>query len=275
MNLKQYIVFWDQEIKKLLSSRSSFTSYPMSLGIGEPPLQGDFIPEPFMGNPDEFSFVIVNLNPGPAAPHSCIRHKNTPGMFVNKVEVEGYSTAVSSFPYLRDCPYSYNGKNVNLIDWNNSPGRKWWKEKERWIKHKIKLFDSSYDGQDPIPNDLLPFAMEMYAWHTCKWPKSLNNKMKKSGTYGKVVKDNVIDPLYEAIQNSKFKTAFCVGKPIGEIIDSFGVFKIKKHHVITKKTKRHYDVYEDGKGNRIINTWAQGGNKFPSGDFETAEASII
>ena len=265
-----------------MSSRSSSTSYPMSVGIGVPPLQGDFIPEPFMGNPDEFSFVIVNLNPGPAAPHSCIRHKSTPGMFVNKVDVEGYSTAVSSFPYLRDCPYSYNGKNVNLINWNSSPGRKWWKEKERWIKHKIKLFEPSYKIEEPIPNNLLPFAMEMYAWHTCEWPKILENKMnaknkKYSKKYGTDVKDKVIDPLYDAIKKSRFHIAFCVGKPIGEIIASFCLFKKTNSTPIKpiSTIERYYDVYEDGKGNRVINTWAKGGNKFPRRDFETAEASII
>lgn len=269
MNLSDYINYWDKKIVAFLAYRSSSYIYPTSFGIGEPPLQGDFIPEPFMGNPDEFSFVIVNLNPGAGVPHSWLHCQDIPGTLVNKVKKIGYSNAVCDFPYLQD------ENTVGLIDWNNSPGRVWWKEKESWIKHKIKLFELSYKIEEPIPNNLLPFAMEMYAWHTCEWPKSLNNKMKKSGTYGKLVKDNVIDPLYEAIQNSKFKTAFCVGKPIGEIIDSFGVFKIKKHHVITKKTTRYYDVYEDGKGNRIINTWAQGGNKFPSADFKSEEEKII
>lgn len=265
MNLKQYIYFWDQEINNLLSSRSSSTSYPMSLGIGVPPLQGDFIPEPFMGNPDEFSFVIVNMNPGAGTPHSWLHCQNIPGTLVNKVKKIGYSNAVCDFPYLQD------EKTVGLIDWNNSPGRFWWKEKESWIKHKIKLFEPSYKIEEPIPNNLLPFAMEMYAWHTSKWPQSLNKSMQNGKNFGKEVKDNVMDSLYDAIKRSKFHRAFCVGKPIGDIIESFGVFKIKKHHVITKKTTRHYDVYEDGKGNRIINTWAQGGNKFPSADFSDEE----
>lgn len=267
MTLSQYINFWDTTIKNLFVN-PSINSYPMNLGIK---IQKDFMPEPFIGNPDDFSFVIVNLNPGAGVCHSCFKQQNVIGTFVNKVKAQGYSNAVKDFPYLRD------GKVVGLVNWNNSPGRKWWKKKERWIKHMLNVCDTNYKPKDPIPEGYYPFAMELFAWHTEKWPSTLNNKMKKTGKYGTDIYNNVIEPLHEAIQKSKFKFAFCVGKPIGDIISSFGFNKLNSNPIqpLPLKKKRFYDVYHDGNGCYIINTWAQGGNTYPSISFEDKEKELI
>ena len=230
------------------------------------------MPEPFIGNPDDFSFVIVNLNPGAGVCHSCFKQQNVIGTFVNKVKAQGYSNAVKDFPYLRD------GKVVGLVDWNDSPGRRWWKSKERWIKHMLDMCDNSYNQKDPIPEGYYPFAMELFAWHTKEWPSTLNKKMKSSGAHGPVVSSNVIEPLHEAIQKSKFQFAYCVGKPIGDIISSFGFDKLNSNPIQPLKNlkkKRFYDVYHDGNDCYIINTWAQGGNTYPSILFEDAERDLI
>lgn len=189
MNLSDYLFFGDEAINNLFAY-PPVNSYPMSLGVD---IQKDYMPEPFMGNPDNFSFVIVNLNPGAGVCHSCFKQQNVSGTFINKVKTLGYSNAVKDFPYLRD------GKTVGLTDWDDSPGRKWWKNKERWIKHILNVCDSSYNPDEPIPEDRFPFAMELYAWHTKSWPSTLNEKMEKNGVFGTDIGNNVIEPLYDAM----------------------------------------------------------------------------
>lgn len=266
MNLSSYIDQWNKIIKGLLANPPQISN-PLSCNIA---IQSDFIPEPYMGDPDNCSFVIVNLNPGTGQCHSCIKQKDIAGTLVNKVKTNGYGNAVKNFPYLR------NGATAGLIDWDNSGGRRWWKGKERWIKHIIKMFEPSYNTEDAIPEKYYPFAMEMFAWHTMSWPSELNKKMKKNGIYGPTIKNEVLEPLYDAIQKSKFKFAFCVGKPIGNIIGSFPLFSKKNKEPIQPigSINRFYDIYFDDKGCYIINTWAPGGNTYPSEAFEKEEELI-
>ena len=267
MNLLQYINSWDTDIVNWLSNSPNYR-FPIVTCDKKIIV---FMPEPFMGDPDNCSFVIVNLNPGAGVWHSCINQKAVTGTLINKVATLGYSKAIMDFPYLQD------ETTVRLTNWDDSPGKKWWKSKERWIKHIIKMYEPSYNTGDTIPHDLYPFAMEMFAWHTTKWPKSLNKQMKAGGAYGATIKDEVFAPLYEAIQKSKFKFAFCVGKPIGDIISSFGLF-VKTNSLPIQPLptkKRFYDVYSDGKGCHIVNTWAQGGNTYPSADFEKEEEMLF
>ena len=263
MNLSGYIQFWNHTIAGLFTNPLP-TNFPMSLGVN---IQNNFIPEPFMGDPGNCSFVIVNLNPGAGVCHSCFNQQNVSGTLINKVKTQGYSNAVKDFPYLRD------GKTVGLTDWDDSPGRKWWKSKERWIKHMLNVCVPFYDPSNPI----YPFAMELFAWHTKSWPSTLNGKMEKSGIFGSTIESDVIEPLHEVIKGSKFKFAFCVGKPIGDITGSFAMFKkLNSSPIQPLPTKeRFYDVYSDDKGCYIVNTWAQGGNKYPSDAFYKKEEKIF
>ena len=267
MNLLNYVQFWDQTIASLFASTPT-TTFPMSKGVK---IQKDFMPEPFMGDPNNCSFVIVNLNPGAGVCHSCFKQQNVNGTLINKVKTLDYSNAVKDFPYLRD------GKTVGLTDWDDSPGKKWWENKERWIKHMLNVCEPAYDSGYPIPDGYYPFAMELFAWHTKSWPSTLNGKMEKRGTFGSTIESDVIDPLHEAIKKSKFKIAICVGKPIGTIIGSFSVFTKRNPAPIQpiKGVNRFYDIYDAGSNCHIINTWAQGGNTYPSVKFEKKEEIMI
>ena len=268
MKLSSYIAFWNKEIASLLSPTG--TGFPMSLGVS---IQKDYIPEPFMGDPtpNSYSFVIVNLNPGTGVCHSCIKQQNVGSTLIHKVKTMGYSVAVKDFPYLQ------KGTDVGLIDWDDSPGRKWWEGKERWIKHMISVCNPSYNSSDPILDGYYPFAMELFAWHTKSWPNTLNKKMESSGVHGSVVYSDVIEPLYEAIKGSKYKFAFCVGKPIGNIIGSFPLFSKKNKEPIQPigSINRFYDIYFDNKGCYIINTWAPGGNTYPSEKYYEKEEELV
>lgn len=267
MDLSSYINFWDQTIDSLFVN-SPVKSFPVNLGVK---IQEDYMPEPYMGDPNNSSFVIVNLNPGTGVDHSCYIQQDISGTLINKVKAMGYSTAIKDYPYLQE------GKVVGLNGWDDSPGRKWWKSKERWIKHMLNVCDNSYDTKNPIPEGYYPFAMELFAWHTKSWPSTLNRKMEKEGLFGTVIGNDVIEPLHEAIKQSKFKFAFCVGKPIGTIIGSFNVFsKINEEPVQPQiDTQRFYDIYHDGEGCYILNTWAQGGNTYPSKKFYEKEEGFV
>ena len=267
MNLSDYLQFWNEAINNLFVY-PPVSSYPMNLGIN---IQKDFIPEPFMGNPDHFSFVIVNLNPGAGVCHSCFKQQDVSGTFINKVKTLGYSNTVKDFPYLQD------GKTVGLTDWDDSPGRIWWKGKERWIKHILNICDNTYAPDKPIPEGSFPFAMELFAWHTKEWPGTLNNKMKKTGQYGTDISNYVIEPLCDAIIKSTCRLAVCVGKPIGEIIGSFGSFNKLNSNPIQPLPyiQRFYDIYYNKSDGYVINTWAPGGNTYPSEAFEQIEKDLF
>ena len=139
------------------------------------------------------------------------------------------------------------------------------------------MFEPSYNTKDAIPQALYPFAMELFAWHTAKWPKSLNNKMEEGGIWGKNIYDEVIEPLHDAIKKSKFKFAFFVGRPIGSILGSFNNFsKINSKQIQPiNSIQRFYDIYHDGKDCYIINTWAQGGNTYPSEKYYEKEEELV
>ncbi|MBQ3884282.1 MAG: hypothetical protein II731_05360, partial [Succinivibrio sp.] len=90
MDLSSYINFWDQTIESLFAN-SSVKSLPLNLGIK---IQEDYMPEPYMGDPNNCSFVIVNLNPGTGVCHSCFKQQDINGTLINKAKTLGYSTAV-------------------------------------------------------------------------------------------------------------------------------------------------------------------------------------
>jgi hypothetical protein len=269
MKLQDYIQYWDNEIKKWLSSPQEVA--PQNKGV-----QCDYMPEPFMGNPKKHSFVIVNLNPGIGVCHSWFPLKSMQGTLINKVACSSYSEAVMDFPYLKD------EESTKLSNWENNPGRLWWKSKEKWIKHILGIcYPTENFNKNGIVNHL-PFAMELFGWHS----KSFLNSYITENYSNNKFKNCVIQPLIDAIRNSDFKFAFCVGKPIGDILVSYGDYRfislplgspLKNGGFIVNagNTSRNYRVMSDGKDHYIINTWVQGGNTFPAPSYNIIEKQIM
>ena len=131
----------------------------------------------------------------------------------------------------------------------------------------------------------MPFAMELLGWHSDKWPSRLNKEFMNDGIRSTTFKNDVLDPLYEAIDKSTYKFAFCIGKPIGDIIASYKDYKPLTlpfgwhqkddgYIVNSDSTSRNYRVLADCNNHFIINTWAQGCNTYPASCYEVIEQQI-
>lgn len=271
MGIYDYIKTWDQIILDWFDGRihNSQIGYEGLIDI-------NYMPEPYLGDIDNCSFVIVNLNPGPGQCHSCASKKNVKNTLIYKVFCSSYSTVIKSFPYLKD------GKPLGLDNWEKSPGRKWWRSKERWIMHILESLPEIFE----VSKKDMPFAMELLGWHSDKWPSRLNKEFMNDGIRSTTFKNDVLDPLYEAIDKSTYKFAFCIGKPIGDIIASYKDYKPLTlpfgwhqkddgYIVNSDSTSRNYRVLADCNNHFIINTWAQGCNTYPASCYEVIEQQII
>ena len=86
MGIYDYIKTWDQIILDWFDGRihNSQIGYEGLIDI-------NYMPEPYLGDIDNCSFVIVNLNPGPGQCHSCASKKNVKNTLIYKVFCSSYS----------------------------------------------------------------------------------------------------------------------------------------------------------------------------------------
>lgn len=275
MSIGEYIDMWDSIVKSWLCGHKQQLIYGEKEGI-----QFDYMPEPYIGNPYTCAFVIVNLNPGVGHCHAWEHLQGVKNTLINKVQSSSYSAVFKDFPYLKD------EMSIGLINWDNCSGRKWWIGKERWIKHLLQLCNPYLNVTPCIPEDYLPFAMELIGWHSERWLSRFNKGFMSNGNYSGSFKTDVLFPLYEAIDNSKYKFAYCVGKPIGDIIESYGDYKCIQLQIgLTLKnggfrvneggTIRNYRVLRNSKKHYIINTWTRGSNAFPASSYDCIEKQLL
>ena len=265
MNIDTFIEIWDKRLNDWMIKPGDTLN--KCLGEDSRYFQSQYMPEPYLGNPKHSSFVIVNLNPGQGRCHSWYELKDKIGTLINAVKRKNYSKIALKFPYLHD------EKDLGLIKWEENEARKWWKRKENWIRYIYSNFATKTDFLD-----FSPFAIELNGWHSEKWPKSLTSKIKNNNKET----NEIADIIYEAIDNSQFKFAYCVGKPIGDILKCkfqkeipLNFEKERDGYRPILNIKRYYRVYHDRQGHCLINTWAQGSNSYPSKKFWPIEKDII
>lgn len=198
--------FWfeDESLKKLLC--------PMHM------------PEPYWGNPNLCSIVIVDYNPlggEDMNPHT-YRGKNENDNYphnsmIGFVKEKGYSVLVKDFPLLK--------KDGELKDderwWLRSyEGRKWWRRKIEWMRHLIiDSTDTIEEGMWPAVDKKkkiyewsekvrYPFAIELCGWHSTGWP---DNTFAIKGNLKTPIQNRFVMPLLQSINISTCKMAVCVG----------------------------------------------------------------
>lgn len=261
MALQQFVQNWEKEISQWMKTSKVDPKWLVTKNSANV-FQNNFMPEPYLGDPDKHSFVIINLNPGGGLLHSWNPCKNIQGTLINRVKNNSYEHAVKSFPYLCD------EKQTGYRDWNDYGARKWWMQKKDWIDY----ITSNGNMRKALKE--FPFAIELFPWHSSGWDNRIVSEMKPGGALATETQ-KVVDAVRDAINNSTIKFAYSVGKDIGNIFYDYGFCICTTHTVIKNGRTRHYRVLKDKNNHILINTWAQGGNKYPAKDFWQEEIKIL
>lgn len=223
-----------------------------------------YIPEPFFGNPDKCSVVMLNLNPGPASSYWQSQ------IFLPNNE-KSYTEHAIPFPYL--------DKNLKSL---NCEGDAWWEKRNRWLNSLLpkKINEKS--------TDRFPFALELYPWHTKKW----------SSVYKKEVEEYIHQRDIFKIADLASKNSLlpnivvAVGKAYCDILSKFGfteIASVDNHCTCSilqnlvwpvnakgKLINRTYKIYSSAKYNSLFFvTYAPGSNSAPSLKFKEIEKAII
>lgn len=209
------------------------------------------IPEPFLGNPESCSAVIINLNPGMSGDGARKEYYET---LAKELSTTQYSDFVKSFPCLE---YGH-------------PGFRFWSQKNAWIQ-RLCSHSSEYRA---------PFAVELCPYHSKKW-----NGAFISDEVRCCIQKWVLEPASAAVKKSQLPFALAIGKTCyNEFKYRFRFTEINQWTPDSNLTV--WPVGEKGKiqrcfsllekdGLKILCTWCKGGNSAPSQHFSGVEQLII
>ena len=212
----------------------------------------DALPEPYCGDPDNFSAIIINLNPGSVTPY-LQQHPN--GLFIKDFKPTGtYFNFAQNFPYLTKYPETGGGK--------------WWTRRDLWIKRLINT-------------DNNPFAIDICPWHSKSW-----GGFKSSLNTIKYVNDYVIKPAEIIFKNADLKIIVTVGSEFEYIFNELGFEKKETLGPLKNSgdwplnsknlpTNRNYSIWESQTGIFYLNTNCQGSNGCPKAEFNQLELKLI
>lgn len=246
----KYINDWNKNPIAFFQSESNYWSKFESLLRN-----ADALPEPFYGNPWDFSTIILNLNPYGGVNYQLQKHSS--GLFFTDFMSEGnYYTFAKSFPYLN----KYKDTNIG----------KWWNTRTQWI---TRLSSSTKN----------PFAIQICPWHT----KFSDGKVLKEYSVS-FLNEHVIKPAEIILKNADFKIILSVGKEIEylftdlgfEHLEQFSTDPIEKNrnYPLGKNghpIKRYYNVWASPSDTLYLNTFTVGTNECPSPEFYPVEFDIL
>ena len=301
MTIEEYISYWDDVITAWFNDdiQDKMLQKEIQNVLWNPNLKKhihyDHMPEPYWGNQEEASVVILNFNPGggddksPQTYKRCLGCNKNGATLLNYVHEHKYSSAAKDFPLLNNNPNL--DTRLKYIA-TNYGGSKWWEGKEKWLNHLAEISEKA--GK-------LPFAMELCGWHSKSWPsKALDNLNKKEGL-GKHLWDTVILPMLDVIKKND-TIAICIGESIGNLLTLFGFKNTtpdlcqfieleyrsdKCDHININNGKKQAEASDTnnkkGRNYRllrsndcyVINTWVNGSNKNPSIKYNDIEKKII
>ena len=188
------------------------------------------MPEPYWGNPEKCSIVIVNYNPAGGTdmnPHTYRGEgKSYPvNTMIEYVNGKGYSELALDFPLLHSVEQLRNDTKGRW--WLRSyGGREWWRGKIAWMRHLI--IDSpettineekwpavddkkeKYEWPDNKEETPYPFAIELCGWHSPKWPNN-TKAIKKNNQLKDTIRDKFVVPLLLSIEKAQTHIAVCIG----------------------------------------------------------------
>lgn len=253
---------WDEVISEWLKCNDPFDAQKNPLtNLNDGTLSLQHLPEPYYGDMDHPSIVIINLNPGTGLCEQCHLRKDKPGILVNDVKNLSYSGMAKSFP----------------LDVNNSivhmphESINWWKSRLEWISHILNI---RKDMGISIDDNKKPFAIELVPLH------SKSFKVSKAAKYVNKKYFAVLGAIEYAISKSDAQMGLAIGKPIFETLTTIGgytdLLTTPKEQQPDKNIKRFYGILAKNNVPEILCTWSSGSNKAPSSDaFAELEKDIV
>ena len=246
-NSQNFYSDWDKVIQGWFANQNVLSS----LQDKKNSLSVDYLPEPYYGDMDHCSIVIINLNPGVGMEDQHISKKNEPGCLVNYVNGSNYSTMAKGFPLV--------GQPTNVPMPKDSVN--WWKPRLRWI--------NSILGHKGIGNAKKPFAIELVPLHSKSFKVNAPEYVKNQCPV-------VLDAIDDAISKSDAKMGLAIGKPIYDTLLATGYSIVSGPLQPDLTRKRFYCIIENNNSkNRILCTWSSGSNKAPAAKFSKNEKSYI
>ena len=156
----------------------------------------DTMPEPFWGDPDHCSIVMINLNPAYKEGHDKLfSREKTQTLCPN-----GYSAFAKSFPILNEDSYNEDGKG-------------WWEGRKKYLDQLIEDYPKK---KQLAINNLRPFAIEVCPWQSSTWADA---KVKmEDEDLKKHISKYVIEPALYAINHSMVDFAIAIGADILKVL---------------------------------------------------------
>lgn len=246
MIFPDYIDVWDSFIQKWM--KSPCVLHPLL----EEGLSCDHLPEPYYGDMDKCSIVIVNLNPGAGQCYQCWHNQNTPRTAVNEVKNSGYSNYAKDFPLLSGA--------------GGTASSRWWKSRNKWMESILNCMGVKTNNK--------PFAIELCPLHSAEF------KISNPTAYVKKMKSfnpdlDVVEAIKWAVNHSDAKLGLAIGKSIYNLLLDNGFIDTTKASSYPKPSiHREYRLVENN-GVRIMCTWARGGNTAPASNWGGFESHFI
>ena len=151
---------WDDSIKNWDLNPKSLSNLlaPFASLVGSSKLSADYLPEPYYGDPDHCSAVVLNINPGSSSPNEATK------LWRNRVSpsyklIYDFANSLSSKYSVFQSIYS------PFAAPNWVPGVQWWKDNRNDFIKKIVLSYNKYKGRVSNPKHT-PFAMELCPLHS-------------------------------------------------------------------------------------------------------------
>jgi hypothetical protein len=173
--------------------------------------QKDYMPEPFLGNPENCLAVMLNLNP--ADPMSKFHKYET---YAKRIISDGYSKRAKAFSIFEE----------------GDGGSKWWGQRIDWLNRISGNRDEN----------LKPFVVEICPWHSKKWGRLdyNNNELVKT------IEENTLNPAFSAVHNAKISNCvIAIGKDYCEVLSELGF----KEEVRFMPSSGNLEVFVNGSKN--------------------------
>ena len=272
MSSQEFIDYWDKTIKEWADSGGEIPESEQVWFEGKSKLckWSKLMPEPYWGDPENCSVVILNYNPAcsesPESYDTChLDNAKNERSLSGKLSLH-YSKEALEFRHFDenpDCPYRCFAGTI------------WWRNKREWLNN---LTDNDKKK---------PFALELIGWHSPGWTIDLSNK--SNSKIKEILKENVIDIFIEAIKNSDLQIGYATGKQIAVLFNKLGYRNVTNEINLKVENKgkwtkwspfnkgRWYSVYELDRSENIysIVTWSIRSNTTPSKEYFEIEKNII
>lgn len=208
-----------------------------------------YIPEPFYGNPESSSIVMININPGGGY------EGQTKGNVPPEV-TKSFSLFAKDFPYL----------NPSIKSLNPVKGEPWWEKRTKWLC-RIVGYTCTALGKEQ--KDLFPFGLELYPW-----PSSGIGLLPKSK---RVMYPKLFQVAKQATEQSLVPFAVVIGKTVVNELVKHGYEFVKswQYHRPEYANRTYQLLVNRKKEHYVLATWARGGNRPPSQSFQQIEEHII